>query len=405
MKNIRRQFSNIFFAFTFSVVFVKSINAVLPIKKDSLSALKEKINASKQEKPVAHESSVKIKKNQKKFLFLEKIICYFNTKKEYAVKKIRLFYRRHFYLSVAGLGLFSIVLLCCLKQYGVPFLYSLIEKYGSRQKDLISIDQSIKAVDKSTIVVKEAEKIENRELNNDLAMQDAEKKEIVVVQDEKNLNMKSASQNEVLNVSDESLNQKSELNTEQNLQVNVPQQVMPVLTEIDLRRSADEINRSKNLYLRMKKFINEVLPNEVDFLKELKNQYEIAKKQAEKSPYNIQLHKNFLKKEQDFIKRKQETTNSVQKFIDQIDSSNFFNKHLILKDFVENDLGKTPKAVISEKRACAFNDAAAYEWYYSNLNKNENIELIQQNQRVQIRELGYVYGILNKVLLPFIQCL
>lgn len=405
MKNIRRQFSNIFFAFTFSVVFVKSINAVLPIKKDSLSALKEKINASKQEKPVAHESSVKIKKNQKKFLFLEKIIHYFNTKKEYAVKKIRLFYRRHFYLSVAGLGLFSIVLLCCLKQYGVPFLYSLIEKYGAREKDLISIDQSIKAVDKSTVVVKEAEKVENRELNNDLAMQDSEKKEVVVAQDEKDLNIKSASQNEVLNVPDESLNQKTELNREQNLQVNVQQQAMPVLTEIDLLRSKDEINRSKNLYLRMKEFINEVLPNEVDLLKELKNQYEIAKKQAEKSPYNIQLHKNFLKKEQDFIKRKQETTDLVQKFIDQTDSINFFNKHLIFKDFAENDLRKTPKAVISEKRACAFNDAVSYEYYYSNLNKKENIELIQQNQHVQMRELSYAYGILNKVLLPFIQSL
>lgn len=405
MKNIRRQFSNIFFAFIFSVVFVKSINAVLPIKKDSLSALKEKINASKQEKPVAHESSVKIKKNQKKFLFLEKIIHYFNTKKEYAVKKIRLFYRRHFYFSVAGLGLFSIVLLCCLKQYGVPFLYSLIEKYGARQKDLISIDQSIKAVDKSTIVVKEAEKIENGELNNDLAMQDSEKKEIIVAQDEKDLNIKSLSQNEVLNVPDESLNQKGELNREQNLQVNVQQQTMSVLTEIDLRRSADEIDRSKNLYLKMKKFINEVLADEVDSLKKLKNEYEIAKKQAEKSPYNIQLHKNLLAKEQEFIKRKQETTNSVQKFIDQIDLSNFFNKHLILKDFAENDLGKPRKAVISEKRACAFNDAASYEWYYSNLNKKENIGLIQQNQHVQIRELGYAYGILNKVLLPFIQCL
>lgn len=403
MKNIKRQFFNVFFPIVFCIVFVGSINAVLPVKKDSLSALKEKINANKEEKPVTNVSSVKIKKNQEKLL-LKKIIHFFNNKKKYLVKKIRLFYRRHFYLSVAGLGLFSIVLLCCLNQYGVPFLYSLIEKYGSRQKHLIQMDESIKDFDKRTIL-EEVEKIENRESNNDLAMQDAEKKEIVVAQDEKDLNMKSASQNDVLNVSDESLNQKSEINTEQNLQVNVQQQAMPVLTEIDLRRSADEIDRSKNLYLKMKKFINEVLADEVDSLKKLKNEYEITKKQAEKSPYNIQLHKNLLAKEQEFIKRKQETTNSVQKFIDQIDLSNFFNKHLILKDCAENDLGKPRKAVISEKRACAFNDAASYERYYSNFNKKEHIELIQQNQQVQIRELGYAYGILNKVLLPFIQCL
>ncbi len=396
MRNMKVLFLPIFF--------IGLINAVLPVKKHSLDVLKERINQDRQEGSVAHVPRTHCKKTKKNSSFLQRTTDFLNNKKKYLINKIRLFYRHHFYLSIAGLGLFSLFLLYYLKQYGVTFVYDLIEQYNERQKSLISVDQTINPAEHSATLVKQSIENEHMQLNNNVTMKDAEKKPIDISQDQKNLDIKS--KNEILHEADQFSDQTNEIQKSQDLQVNIKQPAVPIVTEINFKRSTKEINDLKNLYLKTKEFINEKLTAEVDLLKKLKSDYEVAKKQAKESPYNIQLHQSFLKKEQNFNQYKQKTVDLVKEVIQKIDSTDFVNQNLVMKDFDMHDFKEPRKAIISEKRARTFSDAVAYEWYYSNkIDKSENLPLIRENQQIQIHEFAYVYGILNKVLLPFIQSL
>jgi hypothetical protein len=395
MKNKKSLFFCILLAPALSMAVVGSSNSFSASKKPSLSGLKQKIEQEQVQKQAPNDSK-NVKKGRKNPSLLTRAIQYIENKKQFFVKKARLFYRRHFYISVMSLGLLSALTLYCLRTYGVPFFYDLINKYKQNRGVITQGFQASETTQKNINPVKETitqpktskpllhQEVVQEPAQHDISDQKSEFIEKVVTQD-----------------TIQDLNQKVETQTTALPSV---QTALP-FAKI---RSEQEIKESTNLYKKTKTFINETLAARIEHFNELKNECEVAKKRAQASPYNIQLYNDYIKKEQAVIKHKDKLVQATKEVAQKIDSSDFLNKYGTIRELTEDDLGKPRKAVIANKRSVAFADAAVYEHYYGNLvneHPEENFKKALQAQQNQHQEFNYMRGILKKVLLPFIESL
>lgn len=414
------------------------------LKKSSLSDLRRKIE---QEKP-KQESSIQpqsVKKIRKKPSYLTWTIDYFSQKKEFVVKKVRRFYRRHFYLSLFGVGLLSLVGAYCLNVYCMPLLHHCIQRYRKNASPAIKqpefrLSETVKTdvaplVNSAQTMVQQPEQLDAA--TQQVALKDANTSvdcQVEVQEPVKNSQIFSDQSNEI--------KQNSKLDTsvndvklsDQKIQVTVPATVSGEFIALPFKkiRSSQEINESKELYDRSFDTINGPIEAQVDELAALKRNYEVAKKRVQEFPQNIKYYNDCSKKEQAFAQCKSNLIHEVNNVAQAVDSSSFFKDvgpakalsedvltrsqaamAMRLKTEKKDNFFGTSRAILSDARKKNVVKAIGEEKLYGeaiviagNLEKTEYfLRKISNVQQKQHEAFSHLSGILKRVLLPFIESL
>jgi hypothetical protein len=413
------------------------------LKKPSLADLRGKIEEEKQKQQssIQPQSVKKIRKNPS---FLTRTIDYLSHKKEFVVKKMRRFYRSHFYLSLFGVGLLSLIGVYCLNVYCMPLLHDCIQKYRKNASPVITppevwVPETVKTdvtplVNTPQTTVQQPEQLDAA--TQQVALKDANTSvdpQVEIKEPVKETQVLQGQTNEIKQdvKPDSSVNEPKP--SDQKVEVPAPATVSGEVIGLPFKkiRSSQEINESKKLYNRSFDTINGPINSQVDDLTRLKNDYEAAKKRVQESPQNIKYYNDCLKKEKAFTQCKNNLIHEVKKVEKAVDSSSCFKDVGPAKELSEDLLKRsqtamamrlkteedsflvTPRAILSDARKDNVVSAVAEEKLYGNeIVRATNLKYTEyflrntfNAQKTQYEEFSHLSGILKRVLLPFIESL
>jgi hypothetical protein len=448
MKNKKSAFLSILFLIPISLFSVGQLDGLFASKKPLLGNLKGKVEQGRPEKQPAQQQK-SLKKGGKKGSFLTRAIDYIKDKKGSFLKKIRLFYRRHFYLSLFGGGLLCSIAAYYLSIHGLPLLQDLIQKYrqnraiiSQRAPTSLCITQNDtkplpERVNQSEVSNGSTLGNESPSLESDVVNQSQPKEIIVPAVDQGDKELEKG------NTLDNPVNEINRV--DQKVEAPAVISVEAVALPFKKISSPEEIRMSKKIYNNSVDFVNNKLLEDINHLNDLKNQYEVAKKKFESSPHDVKLYNDHVKTEKVFIKTKNDLMTEVKHVVQTVDADHCVKNLGFVKELDKKELEKSQRMIpkwldsdsaelmISNSRKQNVNDAFVYEKFYGagadgtfleNIpgfvrdevsfqqflkNDKARIAYFSKNaaeaQKTQHEGFSYVSTILKSVLLPFVESL